>query len=44
VTRDIPANVGAFGRPCRVVREITEEDYRTYDHGREIPEAFRSMA
>lgn len=44
VTRDIPANVVAFGSPCRVVREITEEDYRTYDHGREIPEAFRSMA
>ncbi len=26
VTRDIPANVIAVGSPCRVVREITEED------------------
>ena len=26
VTRDIPANVLAFGVPCRVVREITEAD------------------
>ena len=26
VTRDIPANVLAFGVPCRVVREITEKD------------------
>lgn len=26
VTRDIPANVLALGTPCRVVREITEEE------------------
>ena len=26
VTRDIPANVFAYGSPCRVVREITDED------------------
>ena len=26
VTRDVPANVFACGSPCRVVREITEED------------------
>lgn len=25
VTKDIPANVVAFGTPCRVIREITEE-------------------
>ena len=37
VTRDIPANVVAFGSPCRVVRPIGEEDMRTYDHGRPIP-------
>lgn len=33
VTRDIPANVVAVGNPCRVMREITEEDYKTYAHG-----------
>ncbi len=26
VTRDIPANVVAAGNPCRVIREITEQD------------------
>ena len=26
VTKDIPANVLAVGNPCRVIREITEED------------------
>ena len=26
VTKDIPANVIAAGNPCRVIREITEED------------------
>ena len=26
VTRDIPPNVLAAGNPCRVIREITEED------------------
>ena len=30
VTHDIPANVVAFGNPCRVYREITEEDRRYY--------------
>lgn len=37
VTRDIPANVVAFGSPCRVVRPIGEADRRTFDHGRPIP-------
>lgn len=32
VTRDIPANVVAFGTPCRVVREIGEHD-KIYYHG-----------
>ena len=31
VTKDIPANVIAFGNPCKVYREITEEDERYYD-------------
>ena len=43
VTKDIPANVIAFGSPCRVVRPITEEDLTTYDHGRKIPERFRDL-
>ena len=30
VTRDIPNNVLAVGNPCRVVREITEEDRKYY--------------
>lgn len=36
VTKDIPANVVAFGSPCHVVRNITEEDRKTYDHGKPI--------
>ena len=38
VTRDIPPNVVAVGNPCRVLREIGEEDRVTYRHGRKIPE------
>ncbi len=30
VTRDVPANVIAFGNPCRVYREITDEDRPFY--------------
>lgn len=30
VTRDIPPDVVAVGNPCRVVREITEEDRAAY--------------
>lgn len=30
VTRDIPANVIAVGSPCRVLRELTEEDIRAH--------------
>ena len=29
VTKDIPANVVAVGNPCRVLREITEDEQRT---------------
>ena len=31
VTKDIPANVIAAGNPCRVIREIREEDTYRYD-------------
>ncbi len=30
VTKDIPDNVCAAGNPCRVIREITEEDRPYY--------------
>lgn len=30
VTKDIPDNVCAAGNPCRVIREITEEDRLYY--------------
>ena len=36
VTKDIPANVVALGNPCRVLREIGEQDLKFYGHGREI--------
>lgn len=31
VTRNIPDNVVAFGNPCRVYREITEEDKKVWN-------------
>ena len=34
VTRDLPDNVIAAGNPCRVVRQITEEDRAFYFKGR----------
>ena len=36
VTKDIPANVIAAGNPCRVIREITEDDRRYYFRDREF--------
>lgn len=36
VTKDIPDNVIAVGNPCRVVREITEEDRKYYFKDREF--------
>ena len=30
VTKDIPDNMVAAGNPCRVIREITEEDKKYY--------------
>ncbi|MDO5401119.1 MAG: sugar O-acetyltransferase [Eubacteriales bacterium] len=36
VTRDIPANVVALGTPCRVLREIGEQDAIYYDHDKRI--------
>ena len=36
VTKDIPANVIAAGNPCRVIREITNEDKKYYFKNREF--------
>lgn len=36
VTRDIPKNVIAFGNPCRVIRDITDEDKKYYYKDREV--------
>lgn len=38
VTRDIPDNVVASGVPCRVMREITDEDLRFYRKGMPLNE------
>ena len=37
VTKDIPANVMAYGNPCRVAREINEHDREVYYKDRRIP-------
>lgn len=36
VTKDIPANVVAYGSPCKVVREISERDRMYYFKDRKI--------
>lgn len=36
VTKDIPANVIAFGQPCKVHRAITKEDLVYYDTDKKI--------
>lgn len=36
VTKDIPDNVIAVGNPCRIVREITEDDRKYYFKDREF--------
>ena len=36
VTKDIPANVVAYGNPCKVIRGIGEKDRETYFKGRKI--------
>ena len=38
VTKDIPANVVAFGSPCRVYREINEHDQEYYFKDRRFDE------
>ncbi len=41
VTRDLPANVVAFGNPCRVIREISERDREYYFKDRKIPDELK---
>lgn len=36
VTKDIPANVIAFGNPCKVIRKITEQDKAYYYQQRKL--------
>lgn len=36
VTKDIPANVVAIGSPCRVLREINEDDMKYYYKNMEV--------
>ena len=36
VTNDLPANVVAFGVPCRVVREIGDKDREFYYKDRKL--------
>lgn len=36
VTKDIPAGVVAVGNPCKVLREINDDDYKYYTKGKEI--------
>lgn len=44
VTKDIPPRVVAAGNPCRVIREITDEDKRFYFKNREFdPEAMEAV-
>lgn len=38
VTKDIPSGVVAAGNPCRVLREVTEEDKKYYFKKRPFPE------
>ena len=35
ITKDIPPNVIAAGNPCRVIREITEEDKKYWEDKRD---------
>lgn len=39
VTKDIPANCVAVGNPCRVLRELNEEDMKNYRRGCPIEQA-----
>ena len=42
VTKDIPSNVVAVGNPCKVLREVNEQDYEFYFKDRRISEELRN--
>lgn len=44
VTKDIPDNVIAVGNPCRVIREITEEDRACYFRDMRIDDELYALA
>lgn len=45
VTKDIPPNVVAVGNPCRVMREVNENDRKYYYKDRAIsPEDLTSLS
>ena len=44
VTKDIPDNVIAAGNPCRVIREITEEDKKYYFKDKEFDVEWEGVA
>lgn len=41
VTKDIPSGVVAVGNPCKVLREINEQDRIYYFKDRKVPDAFK---
>ena len=43
VTKDIPANVLAFGMPCRVQRELGDADWQFYHKGRPVPQELLAL-
>lgn len=44
VTKDVPANVVAYGSPCRVIRDINEQDVDYYHRNRLIEKSDRDRA
>ena len=44
VAKDIPDNVIAAGNPCRVIRQITEEDKRYYFKDKECDVEWEGVA
>lgn len=41
VTRDIPANMVAYGSPCKPVREVSDRDKEYYFRDKKIPEELK---
>ena len=45
VLQDVPPNTVAAGNPCRVIKQITEDDKKYYYKNREFdPEAWEYIA